>query len=130
MIADVDEVLNTDRRGVAEMMSLLRSGYVRALARALSFVEGGGGAADALIETCRTFAGDSLRVGVTGAPGAGKRTLGEQRGGRVGRVGAWKHTGRESGGRGGEGVGRVVCLLAVPPSSPFTGGALLGDRIR
>ncbi|HXP07252.1 MAG TPA: methylmalonyl Co-A mutase-associated GTPase MeaB [Acidobacteriaceae bacterium] len=94
------------------MLSRLRSGDVRALARALSFVESGSGAADALLRGCREFAGHSLRVGVTGPPGAGKSTL-------VDQMVRWL---REQ--------GQSVAVVAVDPSSPFTGGALLGDRIR
>jgi LAO/AO transport system kinase len=108
----VDEVFNTDRIGVAELVTRLRSGDVRALARALSFVEGGGAAAAELIEGCREFAGNSLRVGVTGPPGAGKSTL-------VDQMVRWLRQQRQS-----------VGVVAVDPSSPFTGGALLGDRIR
>jgi LAO/AO transport system kinase len=94
------------------MVSRLRSGDVRALARALSFMEDGGEAASALLEGCREFAGHSLRVGVTGPPGAGKSTL-------VDQMVSWLR-------RQGQSVG----VVAVDPSSPFTGGALLGDRIR
>jgi len=108
----VDEVFNVDGTTVAGMLSRLRSGDVRALARALSFVESGSGAADALLRGCREFAGHSLRVGVTGPPGAGKSTL-------VDQMVRWL---REQ--------GQSVAVVAVDPSSPFTGGALLGDRIR
>jgi LAO/AO transport system kinase len=108
----VDEVFNTDGIRVAGMVSRLRSGDMRALARALSIVEGGGGAADALIEACREFAKNSLRVGVTGPPGAGKSTL-------VDQMVRWLRQ-----------QGQSVGVVAVDPSSPFTGGALLGDRIR
>jgi LAO/AO transport system kinase len=94
------------------MVSRLRSGDVRALARALSFVEGGSGAADTLIEACGEFAGNALRVGVTGPPGAGKSTL-------VDQMVRWLRQ-----------RGQSVGVVAVDPSSPFTGGALLGDRIR
>jgi LAO/AO transport system kinase len=108
----VDEVFNTDGIAVAEMVSRLRSGDVRALARALSLVEGGGEAAAALLEGCREFAGNSLRVGVTGPPGAGKSTL-------VDQMVRWLRQ-----------QGQSVGVVAVDPSSPITGGALLGDRIR
>jgi LAO/AO transport system kinase len=112
IIADVAEVFNTDGIGVGEMLSRLRSGDVRALARALSIVEGGDGAAAALLEGCREFAEHSLRVGVTGPPGAGKSTL-------VDQMVRWLRQ-----------QGQSVGVVAVDPSSPFTGGALLGDRIR
>jgi GTPase len=108
----VDDVLNTEGIAVAQLVSRIRSGDVRALARALSFVECGGGAADALLEGCREFARHSLRVGVTGPPGAGKSTL-------VDQMVRWLRQ-----------QGQSVAVVAVDPSSPFTGGALLGDRIR
>jgi LAO/AO transport system kinase len=108
----VTEVFNTDGIGVAEMVSRLRSGDVRALARALSFVERGGDVAAELLEGCREFAGNSLRVGVTGPPGAGKSTL-------VDQMVRWLRQ-----------KGQSVGVVAVDPSSPFSGGALLGDRIR
>src|ERR1700678_1718698 len=112
IIADVDEVFNTEGTRVADMLSRLRSGDVRTLARALSFMEDGGEAAAALLEGCREFAGHSLRVGVTGPPGAGKSTL-------VDQMVRWLRK-----------EGQQVGVLAVDPSSPYTGGALLGDRIR
>ncbi len=108
----MDDVLNTEGIAVAQLVSRIRSGDVRALARALSFVECGGGAADALLEGCREFARHSLRVGVTGPPGAGKSTL-------VDQMVRWLRQ-----------QGQSVAVVAVDPSSPFTGGALLGDRIR
>ncbi len=94
------------------MVERLRSGDVRALARALTVVEDGGAAAGELVAACRVFAGSAFRVGVTGPPGAGKSTLVDQ---MVRRLRA---------------DGRTVGVVAVDPSSPYTGGALLGDRIR
>jgi LAO/AO transport system kinase len=95
---------------LAQMMARLRAGDVRALARAVSLVEDGRGAE--LLEACREFAGGSLRVGVTGPPGAGKSTL-------VDQMVRWLRQ-----------QGQSVGVVAVDPSSPYTGGALLGDRIR
>jgi LAO/AO transport system kinase len=94
------------------MVERLRAGDVRALARALSVVEDGGAAAAELVEACRVYAGGALRVGVTGPPGAGKSTLVDQ---------MVRFLRRE---------GKTVGVVAVDPSSPYTGGALLGDRIR
>ena len=108
IIADV----SVDRLEIAGMVERLRAGDVRALARALSVVEDGGAAATELVAACRAFAGGALRVGVTGPPGAGKSTLVDQ------MV------------RFLRGEGRTVGVVAVDPSSPYTGGALLGDRIR
>jgi GTPase len=108
IIADV----SVDRLEIAGMVERLRAGDVRALARALSVVEDGGAAAAELVAACRVYAGGALRVGVTGPPGAGKSTLVDQ------MV------------RFLRGEGRTVGVVAVDPSSPYTGGALLGDRIR
>ena len=99
--------------GVVErLFALLRAGDVRALARAVSLVEDGAAEAGALLELCRGAHHGALRVGVTGPPGVGKSTL----------VDALTREIRQT--------GRTVGILAVDPSSVFTGGALLGDRIR
>jgi LAO/AO transport system kinase len=92
------------------MMSRLRAGDVRALARAVSLVEDGAGAE--LVAACRAVEARALRVGITGPPGAGKSTLVDQMA-RVLRK-----------------EGLRVGVIAVDPSSPYSGGALLGDRIR
>lgn len=94
------------------MLRRMRAGDVRALARAVSLVEDGSAGAAELLSTCREFAGQSVRIGVTGPPGAGKSTL-------VDQMARWLR-----------GQGRTVGVVAVDPSSPYTGGALLGDRIR
>jgi LAO/AO transport system kinase len=96
-------------------MARLRGGDVRALARAVSVVEDGSPLAGALVVACRALAkslGGALRIGVTGPPGAGKSTL-------VDLMARWLRS-----------EGQRVGILAVDPSSPYTGGALLGDRIR
>jgi LAO/AO transport system kinase len=103
--------------GIERMMARLREGDVRALARAVSLVEDGTTSnrarlAEALLAECRKYAGTALRVGVTGPPGAGKSTL-------VDQMVRWLRQ-----------DGQTVGVLAVDPSSPYTGGALLGDRIR
>jgi len=110
IIADVAKDFRTAGVEVAQMMTRMRAGDLRALARAVSLVEDGGGAE--LREACRKFAGGSLRVGVTGPPGAGKSTL-------VDQMVRWLRQ-----------EGQSVGVVAVDPSSPYTGGALLGDRIR
>jgi LAO/AO transport system kinase len=112
IIADVSKELKADRLGLARMMERLRARDVRALARAVSLVEDGGALAGELLATCRETAGRALRVGVTGPPGAGKSTL-------VDQMARWLRA-----------EGQSVGVIAVDPSSPYTGGALLGDRIR
>ena len=90
-------------------MARLRDGEVRALARAVSLVENGSPLASGLVAACREPAestGAALRIGVTGPPGAGKSTLVDQMA------------------RFLRGDGQSVGVIAVDPSSPFTGGAL------
>src|SRR5689334_12408617 len=84
----------------------------RAVARAISIVEGGGEACAALVRELYGRTGRARVVGITGPPGAGKSTLTD----RLAR-----HL------RAG---GETVGILAVDPTSPYSGGALLGDRIR
>ncbi|HVS14623.1 MAG TPA: methylmalonyl Co-A mutase-associated GTPase MeaB [Thermoanaerobaculia bacterium] len=84
----------------------------RAIARAVSLIETGGAAAQALLAAVSRDTGRATVVGVTGPPGAGKSTLVD----RLARVRRAR----------GDSVG----ILAVDPTSPFSGGALLGDRIR
>jgi LAO/AO transport system kinase len=96
----------------AGLVERLRSGDVRALARAVSLVENGASESSEILSACFPFTGHALRIGVTGAPGAGKSTL-------VDRLA-----------RGFREAGKTVGVVAVDPSSPFTGGAILGDRIR
>jgi LAO/AO transport system kinase len=104
------------RRGednaVGELAERIVSGDTRALARAISLVENDAPEAQALLSACFPHTGNALRIGVTGAPGAGKSTL-------VDRLA-----------RGWREAQRKVGIIAVDPTSPFTGGAILGDRIR
>ena len=90
----------------------VRAGDTRAVARAITLVEDGLPEARALLAALFPHAGDALVVGVTGPPGAGKSSL-------VDRLTA--HLRRQ---------GRSVGIVAVDPTSPFSGGAILGDRIR
>jgi LAO/AO transport system kinase len=112
IIADVSKDGKADRFEIAQMVERLRVGDVRALARAVSIVEDGAAGAAELLAACREFAGGALRIGVTGPPGAGKSTL-------VDQMARWLRA-----------EGLMVGVVAVDPSSPYTGGALLGDRIR
>ena len=88
------------------------SGDARAVARAISRVEDGVGDASELMKSVFAHTGRAVVVGITGSPGAGKSSL-------VDKL-ALLYLGR------GERVG----IVAVDPSSPFSGGAILGDRIR
>ena len=97
---------------ISALVDRLRAGEVRALARTISLVENNAPAAEAVLAECFPYAGSSLRIGITGAPGAGKSTLVDQLT-RIFR--------RES---------KTVGVVAVDPTSPYTGGAILGDRIR
>src|SRR5262247_4062371 len=87
-------------------------GVPRALARGLTWVESGGKRAEALSARLYPHTGRAQIVGVTGAPGSGKSTL----------VRGLALVARAR--------GRTVGVVAVDPSSPFSGGAILGDRIR
>ncbi len=99
-------------RSVAALGERLRAGDLRALARAISLIEDDAPAAQAVLSTCFPHTGAALRIGITGSPGAGKSTLVDQLA-RAFR--ARQHR---------------VGILAVDPTSPFSGGAILGDRIR
>jgi LAO/AO transport system kinase len=99
-------------RSIDELYKAARTGERRALGRLLSHIERGGTNADLISELAHPDAGKAHIVGITGAPGAGKSTLVGQL--VVDLVAA----------------GRTPAVLAVDPSSPLTGGAILGDRIR
>ena len=88
------------------------SGERRAIGRVISLVEDGGADLGRVMHALYPHTGTAYTVGITGSPGAGKSTLTE---GLVARARA-----------DGKGIG----VLAVDPSSPFSGGALLGDRVR
>jgi LAO/AO transport system kinase len=97
---------------LAIICSRLLAGDRRALARAITLAEGRGAAANELSKRLFAHAGRAHLVGVTGSPGVGKSTI-------VDRLIGFIRQDRLS-----------VAVLAVDPSSPFSGGAILGDRIR
>jgi LAO/AO transport system kinase len=98
-----------DVRALAEKVL---AGDRRAVARAISLVEDGSADLPALSEALFPRTGRAYTVGLTGSPGVGKSSLAE------GLV------------RGARANDRTVAVLAIDPTSPFSGGALLGDRLR
>jgi LAO/AO transport system kinase len=92
--------------------SQIRSGDVRAISRAVSAIENRTSESEQLLKLLFPYTGRAFRIGVTGAPGTGKSTL-------VDCLAAHYR-----------GQDKTVGIIAVDPSSPFTGGAILGDRIR
>jgi LAO/AO transport system kinase len=98
--------------GVRDLVERVCAGDVRALARAISLVENDAPEAAGVLSGCFSHTGTALRIGVTGSPGAGKSTIVD----KLAR--AWRAAGTRVG------------VVAVDPSSAFTGGAILGDRIR
>jgi LAO/AO transport system kinase len=90
----------------------VRAGDVRAISRAVSAIENRSRDAEEILRQLFPHTGHAYRVGITGAPGTGKSTL-------VDRL-ASHYRGEK----------KTVGIIAVDPSSPFTGGAILGDRIR
>jgi LAO/AO transport system kinase len=105
----------------ATLFDAARAGDRVALPRLLSLVERGGSGARAVAEVAYRSPTQAYTVGITGAPGAGKSTLTDQ---LITRA-------RDRGidGASPEG-GASVAVLAIDPSSPFSGGAILGDRVR
>lgn len=101
-----------DVASLDELIAGVLSHDRRSLARLLSVVEEGGEGFRYLSSKMGSGQGGSYSIGITGAPGAGKSTLTDA---LVGEVLA---------------AGDRVAVLAVDPSSPFTGGAILGDRVR
>src|SRR5215218_9646955 len=99
-------------RTAADLAERLLAGDKRALARAISLVENDDPEGWALVREVYPKTGRAAVVGFTGPPGVGKSTL-------IGRL--VEHQ---------RGLEREVAVLPIDPSSPFTHGALLGDRIR
>ena len=93
-------------------VSEIRAGDVRAISRAVSAIENRAPESEQILRELFPHTGRAYRVGITGAPGTGKSTL-------VDRL-ASHYRGQH----------KTVGIIAVDPSSPFTGGAILGDRIR
>ena len=103
------------RSGLGDLLERYRGGEMRALSRAITLVETGGAEGYALLQSVRAGLSGRPRptvLGLTGSPGSGKSTL----------VAVLISVLRSQ--------GKTVGVLAVDPSSPFSGGAILGDRIR
>lgn len=97
---------------VEQWADQVRRGDVRAISRAVTAIENRAPEAEEILRKLFPHTGRAYRIGITGAPGTGKSTL-------VDRLAAHYR-----------GARRTVGIVAVDPSSPFTGGAILGDRIR
>jgi len=95
-----------------DLLKGIRRGSPRAIAKAISLVENNGARAQELMKGIFACRRDAVVLGITGAPGTGKSTLVDR---MISRFRA---------------SGKSVGIVAVDPSSPFTGGAILGDRIR
>jgi GTPase len=96
----------------AALLLDLKAQRAPAIARAISIVENGRPGFEELLSALHPHLGHARRIGITGPPGAGKSTITEQ------LVQTYRR------------AGHTVAVVAVDPTSPFTGGALLGDRIR
>ncbi len=104
--------LSTDRGDVAAVVAAVRSGSPRALGRLISWIENASPALPMIMKELAPDTGRAQVIGLTGPPGVGKSTT------ATSLVRALRARGERVG------------VLAVDPSSPFTGGALLGDRVR
>ena len=100
------------RKPAPELFADALDGDRSALARLLSLIERGDDAAREVGRLAYARSGDAYTIGLTGAPGAGKSTLTSS---------LIRHV---------RGLDLEVAVLAIDPSSPFTGGAILGDRVR
>src|SRR3954470_6349016 len=101
-----------DLADIAELTTDVLRGDLRALARAATLIENQDQSAASLFAAIRAHDGRALILGITGAPGVGKSTLCD-------RMISFLRS-----------EGKTVGVIAVDPSSPVTGGAILGDRIR
>lgn len=97
---------------VERLVAGVRAGEVPALARALTLVENREPVAAEILHALWPSVGRAWRIGITGPPGAGKSTL------VAALIGELRK------------AGQTIGVVAVDPTSPFTGGALLGDRVR
>jgi LAO/AO transport system kinase len=97
---------------IQELVGRVCGGNPRALARAISVVEDRTPESTELLKALFPFSGNAMLLGLTGSPGAGKSTLVDQI--------AREYRKQD----------KTIGIVAVDPTSPFSGGAILGDRIR
>ena len=97
---------------IDELIERMLKGDKRATARLITLVENDEEKAREIVKKIYPYTGDAYIVGITGPPGSGKSTL----------VDKLIKKARDE--------GKIVGVIAIDPTSPFTGGALLGDRIR
>lgn len=96
----------------SELIEKVLKGEPRAIARAITTVESGAASAAELMKAVFRHTGNALVIGITGSPGAGKSSL-------VDKLALYYKN-----------AGDKVGIICIDPSSPFSGGAILGDRIR
>jgi LAO/AO transport system kinase len=111
-VADSGAAVTSPATDPAEAVQRARDGDVRALGRLLTWVENGAPELRRVLAAAAPLTGQARVLGLTGAPGVGKSTL------TSALMAAYRQRGLRVG------------VLAVDPTSPFTGGALLGDRVR
>ncbi|MDQ3657051.1 MAG: ATP/GTP-binding protein, partial [Chloroflexota bacterium] len=102
----------TDRPNQSSLSARVRDGDVQAIARLLTRVENDDEVGRTALENLLLHTGSAHLIGVTGPPGGGKSTLVNE------LIRVWREDGKR------------VAVIAIDPSSPLTGGATLGDRIR
>lgn len=97
---------------IAQMIKQVLAGHSRTLSKTISLIENEADQAMPLLDALYKYTGNAYRIGITGPPGAGKSTL----------VSLLAEQFSDQ--------GKTVGIIAVDPTSPFSGGAILGDRIR
>jgi GTPase len=102
----------SDPTTVDQLLTGIAEGRIAALARAITLVENHGPDFETMLSQLHPRVGKAWRIGITGAPGIGKSTLAQAMVRELRRR------------------GKTVAVVAVDPTSPYTGGALLGDRVR